>query len=179
MHQHHARLKFRADSSHLRIPCEAAHIVDDFSAGLEGCAGGGGLVGVDGDDCVRAGAQDSLEHGQQTGLLFFGADRWSLRGAGCAACARAGAGALSAQVEQVRALVEKFERVGDGCFRMEKKAAVAEGVGRDVDHAHDQRAGAERERAGAQAPGGDFSSGCGHACLPILARQRNNIKWRG
>jgi hypothetical protein len=43
--------------------------------------------------------------------------------------------------------------VGHGGVRVEEEPAVAEGVWRDVDHAHDQRVRAQRELAGAEAPG--------------------------
>jgi len=52
----------------------------------------------------------------------------------------AGAGGLTAHVEQVGALLEQPQAVGHRVGRLEPLAAVAEGVGGHVDHAHHQGA---------------------------------------
>ena len=57
-----------------------------------------------------------------------------------------------AEIEQVSALVEEFERVRDGGIGMEECATVTERVGRDVDHTHDEGATAKLERARAETP---------------------------
>ena len=74
VHQHHACAELRANRGHLRIPHEAADIVDDFSACLEGGAGRGGFVGVHGDDRIGALAQNPFENRQKAGLLFLCTD---------------------------------------------------------------------------------------------------------
>ncbi len=82
-----------------------------------------------------------VEHRQQPRGLLLGRD---LGGAGAVDPA-ARAGRLGAEVEQVGALVEQLEAVLDGALGIEKQAAVAERIGRDVDDAHDQRPSAEHQ----------------------------------
>ena len=82
---------------------------------------------------------------------------------GKTAGARAGTGAFRAQIEEVRAFVEDLQCARNGSFRGKKQAAVAEGVGRDVDHAHNERAEPKFEGTGAEAPGNVHA--CDQACI--------------
>ena len=139
VHQHNARAQLRANGRHLRIPREAADVIHDFGAGLQGSAGGGGLVGVDGDTAWGE-RSESFEHRQQSGLFLFRAD-----GLVTSRRPRASRGAcFRRQIEQVRAFVEELDAWATAASGIEKQAAVAEGVGRDVHYAHHQRARAER-----------------------------------
>ncbi len=131
---------------HARVPSEAGDVVDDLGAGAEGGAGGGGMIGVDGEDGFGTELEDAVEDGEQAGLLFFGGDG---RGVG--------AGGLGAEIEEVGAVVEELKRVGDGGLVGEEEAAVGEAVGRDVDDAHHQRARPEGKDSGAQTPEEDWA----------------------
>ena len=95
------------------------------------------------------------DDGEDAGLLFFGGERGGV-----------GAGGFAADVEDVGAFVEHGDGLGEGAFggvlgRVEV-AAVGEGVGRDVEDAHDEGSPAEREGAGAQAPVEAGTRGEGH-----------------
>ena len=151
VHQDGAAAERGAGGGHGRVPEVAADVVDDLGAGLDGEAGGFGVVGVDGEDGVGAGGEDGAEDGQYAGLLFGGGD-----GDGV------GAGGFAAEVEDVGAFVEHCERVVEGGGGVEELAAVGEGVGRDVEDAHDERPRAEREGAGAKAPVEARADGKGH-----------------
>ena len=58
----------------------------------------------------------------------------------------------------MRAFVEQRKGVGNRGLRVEEAAVVAEGIRRDVDHAHDERAAAQLQRAAAEAPRGEAAS---------------------
>ena len=115
----------------------------------------------------RAAPENPFQHRQQPRLLLFGADRGSKRDRR-AARLRTGPRALRAQVQNVRAFVQQSQRVRHRRFRVEEESAIAEGIGRDVDDAHDERAAAKFERARAQLPGGGFPPGCVHSCVHHL-----------
>ena len=97
--------------------------------------GDGGLVGVDRDRHVDAPAQ-ALEHRRDAPQLLVGRQR-----------RRAGPRRLAADVDDVGAVRDHRERVGDRDVGIESRAAVGERIRRDVDDAHDERARAEVERA--------------------------------
>ncbi len=74
----------------------------------------------------------------------------------------AGTGGLASDVDDVGSLLEHSERVGCCCCGIEEASAVGEGVGRDVEDSHDERARAEREGAGAELPFEWVAVGEGH-----------------
>ena len=84
----------------------AADVVDDFGSGFDGGAGGGGVVGVDGEDGFGALFEDGFDDGEDAGLFFVGGE-----GGGV------GAGGFAADVEDVGAFVEHVEGLGEGAFR--------------------------------------------------------------
>ena len=90
-------------------------------------------------------SQDGFDDRQDAGLLFGGGERSGV-----------GAGGFAADVEDVGALVEHLERLGEGALRgmlgRVEVAAVGEAVGGDVEDAHDERSLAEREGSGAEMP---------------------------
>jgi len=94
--------------------------------------------------------QDSSEHGKKPRLFFVCAD-----GGSSAAGVGTGTRAFGAEVEEVGALGEQLHCVGHGRVCVEERTSIAEGVGCDVDDAHDEGATAELEGAGAQLPGGE------------------------
>ena len=143
----------------------AANVVDDFGSGFDGATGGSGVEGVDGEDGVRALLQDGSDDGEDAGL-FFGRGKWS----------GVGAGGLTADVEDVGAFVEHGEGLGEGAvggvFGGVEVAAVGEGVGRDVEDAHDEGSLTEQERAGAEAPFVIDAGGEGHGRILEAASRK-------
>src|ERR1019366_3161769 len=59
---------------------------------------------------------------------------------------------FAADVEDVGSLIEQGVAMVDGRARIEVAASVGEGIGRDVEHPHDERALAERQHAAAEIP---------------------------
>ena len=89
-----------------------------------------------------------------------------------------GTGGFAAEVENVGAFVEHAEGLRDGALRgvfgRVVEAAVGEGVGCDVEDAHDEGSSAERERAGAEMPVVVSAGREGHGgILVLVARDRS------
>jgi hypothetical protein len=142
MHQDGTAAELGAGRGHGWVPEVSADVVDDLCAGFDGQAGSLGVEGVDRQDGFGAGAEDCAEHGQDACLLFRRGD-----GRGGGPCG------LAAKVEEVGAVIEHFEGAGEAGSGREELAAVGEGVGREVEDAHDQGSRAELEGPGAKAPG--------------------------
>jgi hypothetical protein len=145
VHQDGAAVELRAGRGHLGVPEMAADVVDDLCSGLDSAAGGACVKGVDGEDGVGLVFEDGFDGGEDAGLFLVGGER---RGVGT--------GGLAADVEDVCALVEHLCCLCKGAFgrvggRVEE-AAVGEGVGCDVEDAHDEGSPAKREGAGAEMP---------------------------
>ena len=123
--------ELRAGGGHVGVPEVSADVVDDLGSGFDGVTRGGGVEGVDGEDGFRTLLQDGCDDGEDAGLLLFRGERRSV-----------GTGGFAPDVEDVGAFVEHhFGLVEGACGRLAggvKKAAVREGVGRDVEDAHDQ-----------------------------------------
>ena len=145
VHEDGAAVELGAGGGHGGVPEVAADVVDDLGSGFDGAAGGGGMKGVDGEDGFGFLFEDGLDDGEDAGLFFFGGERGGV-----------GAGGFAADVEDVGAFVEHGDGLGEGAFGGVlggvEVAAVREGVGRDVEDAHDEGSLAERESAGSQAP---------------------------
>ena len=90
------------------------------------------------------------------------------------ACLRARPRALSAQIEQVCTFVQQPERVRYRRFRIEKSPPSLNESG-VMFTTPSPACVAERERAGAQAPGCDLSFQCGHVCFAILVFRRKRF----
>ncbi len=153
-------MEFGAGGGHVGVPEVAADVVDDLTSGFDGMASCAGVEGVDGEDGFGALFEDGFDDGEDAGLLFVGSER---RGVG--------AGGFAADVEYVGALVEHGEGLGEGAFggmlgRVEV-AAVGEGVGCDVEDAHDEGSLAEGEDAGAEMPVEARSSDEGHGKISV------------
>ncbi len=144
----------------------AADVVDDLGSGLDGAAGCGGVVGIDGEDGLRTLLKQRLDDGKDSGLFFFRGKRGGVR-----------TGGFAAEIEDVGALIEHHEGLRDGTFggvlgRI-VEAAVGEGVGRDVEDAHDEGSATERECAGAELPVVMSARGEGHGgilCWLLVVR---------
>jgi hypothetical protein len=131
-----------AGGGEVRVPGEAADVVDDLCTEVDGETRGFGFVGVDRNAGAGAGAEDGFDDGEYA-LLF---------GGGGFGGAVAGAGGFAADVEDVCTFIEEAERMVDGLVVMEKEATVGEGVWCDVEDGHDEGAGPEREGAAWQRP---------------------------
>ena len=113
----------------------AADVVDQARAGLDGFAHERGLAGVDRDR--HAAVCQRFEHRQHAAALFVERHRCGAR-----------PGRFTADVEDVRTLVDQRSRMRDCSVARGVEAAVGEGVRGDVDDAHDERA-IEREAVAA------------------------------
>ena len=131
VHQDGSAGELGAGGGHVGVPEVAADVVDDLGSGFDGVARGGGVEGVDGEDGFRTLLQDGCDDGEDAGLLFFRGERCGV-----------GAGGFAADVEDVGAFVEHFFCLVEGAFGglagSVEVAAVGEGVGCDVEDAHDE-----------------------------------------
>ena len=134
-----------AGGGHGRVPEVAADVVDDLGSGFHGCLSRCGVEGVDGEDGAGSLFENGLDDGEDAGLLFVGGERGGV-----------GAGGFAADVEDFSSVVEHVEGLGESAARGVvggvEVAAVGEGVGGDVEDAHDEGAVAEGEGASAEAP---------------------------
>ena len=158
VHEDDSAGEFGAGVGHGGIPLEAADVVDDLCPGGDGVAGGGGVVGVDGEDGVGCGFEEVDDDGEDASLLFVGGE-WG----------GVGAGGFTADVDDVCAVIEEGEGVGDGALgfvgRGVEVSSVGEGVGRDVEDAHDAGVLAEGEGVGAEVPVEARAGGEGHGWI--------------
>ncbi len=127
MHQHHRRARVGHRFQRARL-AQRLHVVDHAGAGRQCCAHHVGLEGIDADRHGRARHQ-CLDHRHHALDLLL---RRHLFGAG--------PGGLAADVEDIRALLDQRQRVGDGRLGTEMPAAVGERIRGDVDDAHHPRA---------------------------------------
>ncbi len=144
VHEDDAALQIGAGLGHGEIPFEAGDVVDDFGAGGDGGASGFGFICINREHRFGTVAENGFDDGEDAVLLLLGAD-----GIVGAEFLGAGAGGFAADVDEVGALIEHGEGVLDGGVRVEKRAAIGERVGGDVEDAHDEGALAEWQGAGA------------------------------
>ena len=141
VHDDEAGGGFGGELDHAGIASEAGDVVDDVGSGGEGGAGDGGFHGVDGEEGAGLGA-DGADDGDDAADFFFGGDGFG-----------AGAGGFATEVEDFGAFGEEVEGVFDGAAGIEEAAAVGEGVGGDIDDAHDEGAGADGVGGAVDEPG--------------------------
>jgi hypothetical protein len=155
VHEDGAAVEFGAGRGHGGVPEVAANVVDDLGAGFDGEACGGRVVGVDGEDGGGALFEDGFDDREDAGLFFFGREGDGVRPRG-----------FAAEVEDVGAFVEHAEGAGESAFGSMgggvEETAVGEGVGRDVEDAHDEGSAAQSECAGAEVPVVTSPGGEGH-----------------
>ena len=126
----------------------APHVVEQGRAGVEGGGRDGRLRRVDADREIRQGRVDRRDHRHDAGSLH-----------GCIHLLMTRPGRLSAHVEEVGTLGGHAPRLPDGSLRdggprirgcrrriPREEPVAGEGIGRDVDDAHDVRPGAPGER---------------------------------
>lgn len=145
MHQDGAAAQFRAGIGHGGIPEMAADVVDNLGPGLDCERGGGGMVGVDGEDGLGLLFQNGLDDGEDARLFFFGGQRVGV-----------GTGGFAAHVEDVCAFIEHLEGLGErpsgSMLGGVEMSAVGKAVRGDVENAHDEGSLPQREAPGAEMP---------------------------
>ena len=70
VHEDGATTELGASGGHVGVPEVATDVVDDLGSGFDGVAGGGGVEGVDGEDCFGMVLPDCLDDWECAGLLF-------------------------------------------------------------------------------------------------------------
>ena len=141
VHRDVDRARPRHDVDHLVVGQPARHVVDDRGPTLDGRPRDHRAGRVDAHG--RTAGHQLLDHRQHPRQLVV--DRHP---------PGAGPGRLTADVQQVRPLVEQLQAVRDRRAGREPAAAVREGVRGDVDDAHDEGAVAAGAAARAGVPGG-------------------------
>ena len=126
MHNHHTAVVGCHKVEHLGIG-EARHVVDDRGAHAHGGLGHLDMARIDRDNGTTLSKR--ADHRQHATCLFVGRDG-----------REAGTRGLAAHVDDVGAVVEHLEAVRDGGLGIHVLAAVAKGIGRNVEDAHDARA---------------------------------------
>ena len=137
LHRRRRTLRVHHDVAGARLGHEPPHreirargggdVVDDARPGLQRGAGDTRLAGVhrDGDLYLR---RKFFDDGNDAAQFLRLADRL-----------RAGPRGFAADVKDVRALGDQFQRVRHRRRRVGKFSAVGKGIRRDVDHAHHER----------------------------------------
>ncbi len=124
VHQHDLAAQFGGDYRTVGICAQCADIVPHCGSDRDRCTGHGGLERVDADGAFPSGAKagdDRQDPRELLGLI----DRIGAR-----------PGAFAADVQNVRALLDQSQAVGDRGLDRPQPATVREAVGRDVDDAH-------------------------------------------
>jgi hypothetical protein len=158
VHQDDGGIATANDLEHRRIGA-ARHVVHDRGAGVQGLGSDARLPRVDRDRDRGVELGEPLDHRMDALQLLVHRDRGG-----------AGAGGFAADVQHVRTVIDHPSRVRDGARPVEEPPAVGEGVGRDVEDPHDERALGAIERALADAPDG-AAHGSIVAVTPVQPRR--------
>ena len=137
VHDHEAAVALDRDLDHLGVG-EARHVVQDRGAQLGRDAGHLRVAGVDGHDGARS--RELADDWHHAPGLLLRVDR-----------RKPGTRGLAAHVNDVGPVVEQLHTPLDGLVGGVVDAAVGEGVGRHVEHAHDART-RQRQLVGSAAP---------------------------
>ncbi|OLB64563.1 MAG: hypothetical protein AUH96_09585 [Nitrospirae bacterium 13_2_20CM_2_61_4] len=137
-----ARGKFRDT----RVASQSGYVVDHLSARVNRRFGDFELLRVDGDGDFQP-ATKTLQNRQDACELFLGRR-----------ARRAGARGFAANVKHVGAGGFDGQCMLDGARRVKKLASIGEAVGRDVEHAHDERPLAKQQRSRRQFQPESFSA---------------------
>ncbi len=124
VHQTDGRLRLGSSLDCARLP-QRTYVVDHAGAGANSSGHHGGFAGVDRERSLRAGCE-RLDDGHYAADFFFGIDTLRPRPR-----------RLAADVDQAGALLDHAQRMRDGRFAVCEAAAIREGIGRDIEHAHD------------------------------------------
>ena len=133
---------------------EGGDIVDHGGAGGDGEDHRLGMAGVDGDEAVALARLlgDGADDREDALLLDRRRHRLGARPR-----------RFTADIEDIGAFLHQRDGVGDGAFGRVEAAAVGEGIGRDVDDAHQER----RRPAGRGHWSGRSWRGCSASGLPV------------
>ena len=140
VHEHDARPEGSRHGSHFGVTCQAADVINDAGADGEALPGDLRLVGVYRDR--RQYSSRQFLHDRNDPLQFF------LKGDWCGARP----GRFTANVEDVRSLLDQRHAMRDCRVKCNEGAAVRETVRRDVDNPHHQRPATNRQYAIWQVP---------------------------
>ena len=162
MHEDVRHLQFRGGFNHFIAHVQTGHIVDDVRTRGNGGAGGLRVHGVNADGGAHL--RDCLDDGQDAALLLLHADAHGT-----------GAGGLTANVDNGGALGNHAGGAGDGVGGGVVLAAVAEGVGGDIEDAHHEGAFGGERVAG---QGGYTGGVCGFSHGFIVPNLRCGGVWR-
>ncbi len=122
-----------------------ADVVDYFCSGFDCRAGGGGVEGVDGEDCFGFLFEDGFDGRGGCGLVLrLPKEVWRWGGWIRRLCR----GCLRLRL----AFFGLFCGAFGGVCRGVEETSVGEGVGRDIEDAHDKSSAAEWEGSGAKVP---------------------------
>ena len=128
VHQDHRDAKARDRGECLVVMGQRGDVVDDARTLADGKLHHPRLAGVDGNDGIRLGLSERLDHRQGAHQFLFVAD-----GIGT------GAGRFPADIEESGARRDLLPGTGERLFGAGVVAAVGKAVGGDVDHSHDAR----------------------------------------
>ena len=139
MHGTEGRTGLDGDADHIRIG-QARYVVDNFSPGCKCLAGHCRLGRIDRERNAGL-CGEFLDDRQNTAEFFVHGDGFGV-----------GAGAFAADIEEVGALSDEFQAMGDGGLGVEVASTIGKAVGSDIDDAHQQRPGWEGEHSITQSP---------------------------
>ena len=117
VHQDHAAGQPGHGRGHLLVPAQRAHVIHDLAAGVDRGARHLGFVCIHGENGPGALAQHVFHHGHDAAQLFR-------RGNPAFNHGRSRPRGFSANVQQVSAVIEHFERVGHGMVAGQEFSAV-------------------------------------------------------
>ena len=128
-------LELRGKLCETRVGSQSGYVVDHLSARIDGRFGDFELLRVDGNGDFQpvTKALQNWQHARE----FFPSRR----------AGRAGTRGFAANVKHIRAGSFDGQRTLDGAVRVKESASVGEAVGRDVEHAHDERPLAKQQRS--------------------------------
>jgi hypothetical protein len=125
VHENCGDVFFAGERKHFRIRSEGADVVDDVGSGLKRLLGNFGFGGVNRKESLRF-FPEFGNNGDNTPQLFSGWDRVG-----------PGAGTFSAYVDDISPFRRKPEALGYGRFPAVEQVSIREGIGSDIEDAHD------------------------------------------
>jgi len=112
MHQDEPCTAGDSNRGHPRVAPQRRHVIDDVGSSFESGLGNSGFGGVDGDRCLRSGAE-RLDHWKNPVDFLLGCHRESAR-----------PGRLSSDIEDGGSLPKKVQPMLASCRRVEEDSSV-------------------------------------------------------
>jgi len=141
VHDDDAAIAIAGEGFHLWVGGQAADIIEDMGAGVEGGMGDSGFHGIDAEEGIGDLFAQAVDDGEDSADFLVSVD-WG----------GAWAGAFAADVDDVSAFGGEFDAADDGGLGIEPLAAIGEGVRGDIEDAHDGGAVSQVERVLTAAP---------------------------